>query len=1105
MCSNVIASILVIILISFVPLQAGWEPCSSGTTVSLYGVVCANIVGQPELVYVVGDSGTILKSTDYGDTWIPCNSGTSVMLRDVCFIEGSANIAFVVGDGAALRTTDYGASWHSMNVPSAVDLRAVAASLGPDQHVFIVNNTNQVFKSTDCGDTWTTLTLQTGLQLGDIITYNGFHAEAVSSTGYVAKTRDGGSSWLYDPFTNVSLLSITEATRYRWWVGGYYAGTTNSPRVYITEDSGSTYTQVYDGIAGEMVTGVTTAGQDYCFACGMVSGNSDSSGFILRFNNYGQSCIEQVTGYPLDFYNIDNYGRYYAWVVGEQGLILRTTDGGGEGVIRVTVPNGGEYWERGNSYDITWLSDNVPGNVMIELYKGSNPYDTIAYDIPNTHQYNYYVPFSLPQADDYKVKITSMDNPQICDISDDYFMIGSGVNITVTYPNGGEFLKTRDTCYITWESNGITGNIRIWLYWDGGSQYIESDTLNSGIYPWYIPSHQQRDTTYKIRVQSIDYPTVDDYSDDYFSIGKQIAVIHPTTGDTLYAGEDYEILWDSAGIGGYVSIEYSTDGGWEWDTVVASTVDDGSYIWQNIPNTPTEVGRVLIKHLSYNNTNNAQSDGFFTIIGEPCKNWTIFVYMNADHHIGEDWLITDFNEMEAQIDTSIFNVIVRIDRHPDGDTSNGNWTGTRDYRVVPDSQPDNIIRSILLHENGELNMGDDSTFIDFIRQYYLDYPANHYGVIIMGHGDGWRDQNPGIDKICEDETDGGVIWLSLDDNEFQRMLDSVTVFLGPIDILVLHACLMGMHEVACEAQNYVDYLVFSEALFTGFGYPYDSIFNWLSMNGNATPVQLANTVVYEFLEFLQNMMTLSGTNSVVSVDDSYNILSEKINTFAQELINAGGKINLSIQSARNNSQNYYWGLIGAGDSTHIDLYDFAQRIKNIPTLPITLRNAADSVMAATELMVKANIYYSGIPGNVDNSHGIAIYYPKDDPQSIYTQLKFTEQYPCWYNFISGQVSMNENQAVNFSDEFRFTSYPNPATKNVDITFAIPKVSNVAISIYDCIGRLVCRLCDDEYEAGIYSIYWNCTSDTGSKLSDGVYFIKVNANDYEKTEKIILLR
>jgi hypothetical protein len=56
---------------------------------------------------VVGDFGTILRTTDGGITWSPQVSGTTLDLNSVCFIDSSSGTA--VGDGGTIiHTTDGG-------------------------------------------------------------------------------------------------------------------------------------------------------------------------------------------------------------------------------------------------------------------------------------------------------------------------------------------------------------------------------------------------------------------------------------------------------------------------------------------------------------------------------------------------------------------------------------------------------------------------------------------------------------------------------------------------------------------------------------------------------------------------------------------------------------------------------------------------------------------------------------------------------------------------------------------------------------------------------------------------------------------------------------
>src|SRR5437764_15442282 len=112
---------IVIIFFSGLSVFGQWSPVHSGTTSNLTSA----IVLDSGTAFVVGDTGTILKSTDAGATWAPLTSGTSTALHGIYFFDPNEGIA--VGDsGTILRTTDGGAAWQ--NVASGVvdGLRSVS-------------------------------------------------------------------------------------------------------------------------------------------------------------------------------------------------------------------------------------------------------------------------------------------------------------------------------------------------------------------------------------------------------------------------------------------------------------------------------------------------------------------------------------------------------------------------------------------------------------------------------------------------------------------------------------------------------------------------------------------------------------------------------------------------------------------------------------------------------------------------------------------------------------------------------------------------------------------------------------------------------------------
>ena len=80
------------------------------------------------------------------------------------------------------------------------------------------------------------------------------------------------------------------------------------------------------------------------------------------------------------------------------------------------------------------------------------------------------------------------------------------------------------------------------------------------------------------------------------------------------------------------------------------------------------------------------------------------------------------------------------------------------------------------------------------------------------------------------------------------------------------------------------------------------------------------------------------------------------------------------------------------------------------------------------------------------------------------------------------------------------NYPNPFNASTVLSYDLPKRSAVAIDIYDILGRKVARLFEGVSPAGSHSVIWHADS-----FSSGVYFYKIQAEDYLETKKMVLLK
>ena len=85
------------------------------------------------------------------------------------------------------------------------------------------------------------------------------------------------------------------------------------------------------------------------------------------------------------------------------------------------------------------------------------------------------------------------------------------------------------------------------------------------------------------------------------------------------------------------------------------------------------------------------------------------------------------------------------------------------------------------------------------------------------------------------------------------------------------------------------------------------------------------------------------------------------------------------------------------------------------------------------------------------------------------------------------------------------NYPNPFNPITRISYGLPKVSNVNITVHDINGRVVNLLIDSDQPAGEGSIIWNGKNDAGMSVAAGLYFYKMQAGTFHQTNKMILLK
>ncbi len=85
------------------------------------------------------------------------------------------------------------------------------------------------------------------------------------------------------------------------------------------------------------------------------------------------------------------------------------------------------------------------------------------------------------------------------------------------------------------------------------------------------------------------------------------------------------------------------------------------------------------------------------------------------------------------------------------------------------------------------------------------------------------------------------------------------------------------------------------------------------------------------------------------------------------------------------------------------------------------------------------------------------------------------------------------------------NYPNPFNGETVIRYQVPEAAQVTIKIYNIMGQLVKTLVDQTVKPGFHQLSWDGRGHSGQRVATGVYYCKMEAPDYKKIRKLMLLR
>ena len=85
------------------------------------------------------------------------------------------------------------------------------------------------------------------------------------------------------------------------------------------------------------------------------------------------------------------------------------------------------------------------------------------------------------------------------------------------------------------------------------------------------------------------------------------------------------------------------------------------------------------------------------------------------------------------------------------------------------------------------------------------------------------------------------------------------------------------------------------------------------------------------------------------------------------------------------------------------------------------------------------------------------------------------------------------------------NYPNPFNPTTILRFDIPEVTNVTLTVFNLLGQKVKTFDYQDISAGYHSVIWDATNDLGEQVGAGLYLYQLQAKDFVKTRKMVLLK
>ena len=329
----------------------------------------------------------------------------------------------------------------------------------------------------------------------------------------------------------------------------------------------------------------------------------------------------------------------------------------------------------------------------------------------------------------------------------------------------------------------------------------------------------------------------------------------------------------------------------------------------------------------------------------PRQHWTLMLYVAADNNLAPVVGSVLANLKASEADQGV-TVVAQVGLP--GVTRKRYWIRPQGLWTLEDL--------------GDLNMASGGALQDFVAYGAATFPAEHYALVLWGHGDGW--------KGILNDVDHGV----------QDPLSHVTVAAAihaagvSLAILGADACNIGTLEAAYQYRNAAAILVGSQEYVQGNGWDYQDLLARMEADPDMAPEALAGQMVASYQAYVESPAYgfQDQTMAAMRLGPPMAGLGQAVGALADALgqqeadPQAEPAALAALTRARNQAQPVYQAF---SPGTYVDLKDFCDQ------LPASAQAAQVTAALASDLI--ADYHGTSLP----RASGLSIVF-YDPPQAL---------------------------------------------------------------------------------------------------------------------------